>query len=115
MDLIRQCFEEHKGSLTQSLVGAEFSIEQAMIFLPVAALGLSESTRKSSVFQTIACLLSDSHHQLQRIIDVESMARNSGINQIQVTAGLFAIAPVLLKAFANNNTHQLHTYSTPVT
>ena len=103
MDLIRQCFEENKGPLTQSLIGAEFSIDKARQFLPVAASNLVESTQRTSVFQTIASLFSDSHHQLLRKIDIDSIARQSGMNTDQVTAGLHAIAPVLLKAFAGKH------------
>ena len=105
MDLIKQCFEEHNSALTKRLIGAEFSIDQARLFLPEAASGLYKCTQKTSIFQTIACLFSDSQYQLLRKIDVDSIARNSGMNVVQVTAGLHAIAPVLLKAFAKNNNY----------
>ncbi len=109
MDVIQQCFEQHNFALTRRLIGAEFSIDQARHFLPVAASGLFESTQKNSVYQTIACLLSRCSYELMRKIDIDSMSRNAGMNAAQVTAGLYAIAPVLLQAIAqqklNMNSH----------
>ena len=103
MDFIRRCFEEHNSTLMKRLISAEFTFDQARLFLPEAATGIFESTQNTNLFQTIACLFSNSPYQLPRNIDVNSIAINSGVNSVKVAAGLHAIAPVLLQAFAQNN------------
>ena len=103
LDFIRRCFEEHNSALMKRLISAEFTFDQARLFLPEAASGIFESTQNTSLFQTIACLFSNSPYQLPRNIDVNSIAINSGVNSVKVAAGLHAIAPVLLQAFAQNN------------
>lgn len=103
MDLIRLCFEEYDSTLTKRLTDIGFSNDQAGRFLPAAASGISESTRQSSVFQTIACLLSGAEYQLQRRIDIVSIARNTGLDGMQIMTGLHVIAPVLLKAFSEKS------------
>ena len=100
MDLIRQCFDKQNKALMQRLVGVEFSVDEARQFLPEAALGLCLSSQKTSEFQTIASLFTKSHHQLLRNIDVDAIAKNTGIDSVQVTTGLHAIAPLLLHAYA---------------
>jgi len=100
MNPIKQCFESHDHLLTSSLLNANFTHGQARQFLPQAATGLLESSRNTSLFQTLASLLSDSQYMMLRKIDVESIARNTGIDSDQVKAGLHAIAPVLLHAVA---------------
>lgn len=64
---------------------------------------LIDSPLKENVFVTIACLYSASPYQLPRNIDVNSIAKNSGVNLVQVTAGLHAIALVLLHAISLKN------------
>ena len=103
MNQIRQCFECHSHSLTKSLINADFSHDQVKQFLPEAATGLLESSRNTSLFQTLASLFSDSHYTLLRNIDIESIVRKTGMNQERVTAGLHAIAPVLLHTIAYEN------------
>lgn len=103
MDPIQQCFEHHDRSLTKSLINADFSHEQVKQFLPEAATGLLDSSRNTSLFQTLASLFSDSQYTLFRKIDIESIARKAGMNPEKVTAGLHAIAPVLLQSIANEN------------
>lgn len=107
MDFIRRCFEEHNSALTKRLIIAEFTIDQARLFLPEAASGIFESAQNTSLFQTIACLFSNSPYQLPRNIDVNSIAIKSGVNSVKVAAGLHAIAPVLLQAFAHNKSGQI--------
>ena len=103
MDLIRQCFEEYDSTLTKRLTDIGFSPDQAGRFLPAAASGISVSTQQSSVFQTIACLLSGAEYQLQRRIDIVSIARKTGLDGMQIMTGLHVIAPVLLKAFSEKS------------
>ena len=102
MELVSQCFVEHAGALTQSLLRADFSIDQVEQFLPEAASGIFLATQKNSVFQTIASLLAESPSHLFSKIDVDAIAHNAGMNSIKVAAGLHAIAPVLLQAFAQS-------------
>ncbi len=103
MDPIRHCFEHHRHSLTKCLINADFSQDQVTRFLPGAATGLLESSRNTSLFQTLASLFSCSRYTLLRKIDIGSIARNTGMNPDQVTAGLHAIAPVLLHAIAKES------------
>ena len=103
MDLIRECFDNQNKALMQRLVGVEFSLDQARQFLPEAALSLCLSSRKTSEFQTIASLFTKSHYQLLRNIDVDAIAKNTGIDSVQVTNGLHAIAPLLLQAYAKKS------------
>lgn len=102
MNLIKEYFEEHNGDLTNSLISAEFTTDQARLFLPEAATGLFESCQKTSIFETVACLFSTTPYQLPASIDVGAIAKNSGMNLVKVTDGLRAIAPVLLDAFTQN-------------
>jgi len=86
----------------KQLISAEFTFDQARLFLPEAASGIFESTQNTGLFQTIACLFSNSPYQLPKNIDVNSIAINSGVNSVKVAAGLYAIAPVLLLAFTQD-------------
>jgi hypothetical protein len=103
MNLIRQCFDQQNKALMQRLVGVDFSLDQARQFLPEAALGLCLSSQKTSEFQTIASLFTKSHYQLLRNIDVDAIAKNTGIDAVRVTIGLHAIAPLLLQAYAQKS------------
>ena len=107
MELVSQCFVEHAGALTQRLLRADFSIDQVGQFLPEAASGIFLATQKNSLFQTIASLLAESPSHLFSKIDVDAIAQNAGINSIKVAAGLHAIAPVLLQAFAQRHRAQI--------
>ena len=102
MELVSKCFVEHADALTQTLMRADFSIDQVGKFLPEAACGIFIATQKNSVFQTIASLLAESPSHLFSKIDVDAIAHNAGMNSIKVAAGLHAIAPVLLRAFAQS-------------
>jgi hypothetical protein len=109
MDLIQQCFDRQNKDLMKRLIAEDFSIDQALLFLPVAALGLCLSCRKTSEFQTIACLFTKSQYQMLRTIDIDQIADGSGLEPEQVIAGLHAIAPLLLQAFAaKSNTRDTH-------
>jgi len=106
MDLIRQCFDRQNKALMQRLIGVKFSPDQARLFLPEAALGLYLSSQRTSEFQTIASLFTRSHHQLLRNIDVDAIAKNTGIDSVQATNGLHAIAPLLLHAYAQKSNNR---------
>ena len=107
MELVSQCFVEYAGVLTQRLMRADFSADQIGQFLPEAASGIFQATQRTGVFQTIASLLSGSPSHLFSKIDVDAIAHNAGMNSIKVAAGLHAIAPVLLMAFAQKSNRQV--------
>jgi len=86
----------------KSLITAEFTDDQASLFLHEVEKSMIDSSLQANVFLTIACLFSASPYQLPRNIDVKSIAKKSGMNLIQVTVGLHAIAPVLLYAISQN-------------
>ena len=100
MDLIQQCFDRQNKALMKRLIADGFSVDQALLFLPEAALGLCLSCRKTSEFQTIACLFTKSRYQMMRTIDIDQIGDSSGLEPDQVITGLHAIAPLLLQAFA---------------
>ena len=100
MTLINEYFDEHNKALINRLIAVEFSIDQARQFLPDAILELCRASKNCSEFQAIACLFSKSQYQLLRVIDVDAIARNTGINNDMVITGLRAIAPLLLQAYA---------------
>lgn len=114
MNLIRQYFEEHNSELTESLVTVEFTDVQARLFLHETEKCLIDSSLKANVLLTIACMFSASPYQLPRNIDVKSISKNSGINLVQVTTGLHAIAPVLLHAISLKNPMTDHKESRPI-
>ena len=100
MMLISDCFDEHNKTLMNRLIAVEFTFDQARQFLPEAILALCHASRNTNEFQAIACLFSKSRYQLLRIIDVDAIARNAGIDSEMVVTGLRAIAPLLLQAYA---------------
>lgn len=103
MNLIKECFVEDSKAFSERLKSIGFSDDQTMKFLPEAASRIVYATQKSSVFQTIFCLMSGRDDQLLRAIDVDSMANKSGINTDLLASGLHAIAPVLLQAYSQRS------------
>ena len=100
MDLIKECFDDHRSAFSEILEVAGFSIDQVDKFLPEAALGIVEATQKTSVFQTFAALLSDHPSKLLITIEIDAIVKKTGVNSAQVTLGLHAIAPVLLQTYS---------------
>ena len=111
VDLIRQYFEEYNSALTDSLISAEFTSNQARLFLVETEKSLIDSSDKANVFLAIVCLFSASPYQLPRNIDVGSIAKNCDIGLVQVTTGLHAIAPVLLQAISQRKPMAAHSGS----
>lgn len=100
MHLINQCFDEHGSILSKILQDAGFSIDQADNFLPEAALGIVESILRTSVFQTFSPLLSDYPSKSKITIDINTIAKKLDMSSGQVTSGLHAIAPILLRIYS---------------
>lgn len=114
MNLIKQYFEQHDSELRKSLMTAEFTNDQAQLFLHETEKSLIDSSLRSNVFLTIACLFSASPYELPRNIDAYSIAKNSGMNLVQTTAGFRAIAPVLLHAMSVKNPLTDHKEARPL-
>lgn len=100
MDLIKECFEEHGGALTEQLKAAGFSGDQAGQFLPEAASGIIDSAQGMDIAEITSQLVSDGPSQFLSAVNVEAIAEKLGMSSDLVTKGLAAIAPVLSQAFA---------------
>lgn len=105
MELIKECFEKHNNAFTKSLINANFSLDEAMKFLPEAISSILESSNKTSVYQTMKILMSNRPNLLLRKINVPIIARKSEMTQFQVTTGLQAIAPILLQTYSEAAYH----------
>ncbi len=101
MNFIKDCFEEHGRVLMDELIGAGFTANQAIDFLPEAAFDIAESTRSTVVAQSIDNLLLDSSFILLNTINLEAIEKKSGLNSQQVVSGFEVIAPFFLKSFLN--------------
>ena len=100
MDLIKECFEEQGGALTEQLKAAGFSGDQAGQFLPEAASGILDSAQGMDIAEITSQLVSDEPSQFLNAINVDAIAEKLGMSSDLVTKGLAAIAPVLSQAFA---------------
>lgn len=105
MNLITQCFEESYTEITQKLYNANYTIEEINKFLPAALAGITISSAKTSIYQTFAGLASNKPTETLKVIDIFSISRETGINVINVAIGLRSIAPILVKAFAENSVY----------
>ena len=103
MELIERCFNEHNKALLKRLIAVDFTIEEAMQLLPEIELALRISCRKSSEFQTIARLFSQSPYEVSKSVNTSALAIKVGIDAVQVATGVHAIAPLLLQIYAENN------------
>lgn len=103
MNAIKECFKEYQDDFTENLLRANFSLDEAMMFLPAACSGILKSSKSVGISQTMQILLADRPHQLLKKLDVPIIARNSEISFFQVTTGLQAIAPTLFQAFSDKN------------
>ena len=101
MSLIKECFEEYKNDLIDSLIKANFSPDEAEMFLPAACLSIFKSSNSVGISQTMQILLADRPHQFLKKLDVPTIARHSEISFFQVTTGLQAITPTLLRAYSD--------------
>ncbi len=100
MDLIKECFEENGGALTEQLKAAGFSGDQAGQFLPEAASGIIDSAQGMNIAEITSQLVSDGPSQFLSAVNVNAIAEKLGMSSDLVTKGLAAIAPVLSQAFA---------------
>lgn len=103
MSIIKECFEEYKNDFTDSLIKANFSPDEAAMFLPAACLSILKSSNSVGISQTMQILLADRPHQFLKKLDVPTIARNAEISFFQVTTGLQAITPTLLRAYSDKN------------
>jgi hypothetical protein len=103
MDAIEKCFSEHNKALLKRLITADLTIGEANRLLPEIELALYISCRQTSEFQTITRLFSKFCYEMSKSVDIDALATKVGIDAIQVTAGLRAIAPLLLQVYAENN------------
>lgn len=103
MALIKECFEEYQNDFTETLIKANFSPDEATMFLPAAFSGILKSSNKVGIPQTMQILLADRPHQLLKKLDVPMIARYAEISFFQVTTGLQAIAPILLQAYSDKS------------
>ncbi len=97
MNFVQTFFEERVTDYAKELAGIGFSMDQTFGFLPIAALDITHVSQKTSVYQTISCLLSKRCHHLHTSIDINSTAITLGLETEQVKAGFRAIAPILLE------------------
>ena len=103
MTFIKECFEEYQNDFIENLIKANFSTDEAIMFLPAAFSGLLKSSNNVGISQTMQILLADRPHQLLKKLDVPMIARDAEISFFQVTTGLQAIAPVLFQAYSDKN------------
>ena len=99
MNFIKECFVENCNAFEESLKSIGFSNEQAVNFLPEAAMHIAYAVHKTGVFQTLSHLNSQQENQLTRSINVSEMANKSGMNTDMIALGFRAITPVLLQAY----------------
>lgn len=103
MSLIKECFEEYKNDLIDSLIKANFSPEEAERFLPAAYLSIVKSSKSVGISQTMQILLADRPHQFLKTLDVPTTARRAEISFFQATTGFQAITPILLRAYSEKH------------
>lgn len=103
MAFINECFEEYQNDFTKALIKANFSPDEAIMFLPAAFSGIVKSSNHVGISQTMQILLADRPHQLLKKLDVPMIARNAEISFFQVTTGLQAIAPIFFHAYSEKN------------
>jgi len=99
MDIIKQLFEEHGRELTHRLEAAGFSTEQAGKFLPQAASGFEDSVQSTDLGSVISSLSTGSGEHFNN----ENIAQKLAINSEMVSAGISAIAPVILPHIMQKN------------
>ena len=107
MELLKECFDEFNTAFTKSLIAVEFSDDQASRFLTEAVTAILATVQKTSVFQTIYCLLYAHSYQFPGEIDVDSIVKNSDINSDQLTVGFQAIAKVLLIVYTQKSSSKV--------
>lgn len=103
MNAIKECFVEDCNAFAESLKSIGFSNEQAVSFLPEAAMRIAYAAHKTGVFKTLSDLNSQQENQLTRTINVTEMANTSGMNTDMIASGFRAITPVLLQAYTQRS------------
>lgn len=96
MQVVENCFKEYEKDFCESLFSLDFTTEQATQFLSLVRSNVIESVEKTSVFETIACMLTRPCNSLSKPVDVGVIASQLALEQTKVSRGLDAIAQVLL-------------------
>ena len=99
MNFIEKFFGVNSSVLSERLEQSGFSTEQARSFLPEAASAILKAFKHKEIEQIIAALETEVPEKLLNAVNINEIAKHTGINSDQVTSGFEAIAPLMAKAF----------------
>lgn len=99
MNFIQKFFGANSNVLSSRLQDTGFTAEQASKFLPEAASGILKAYQHKEIELIISALEMDKPTKLLNTVNVNAIARNTGMSPEQVIEGFEVIAPVMSKAF----------------
>jgi hypothetical protein len=103
MNFITACFEEYDSALSELLLGAGFSADEALRFLPEASSGILDAFKHKDIEQIISAFGAKDPSQILNAVNMNTIAMKVDMSTEQVKAGLEKIAPVITQAFKHNS------------